>query len=132
MNNDDDGENRQPLLEVEPTNGASTKHQDREDQRKSSLTRRVWIETKKLWHVVGPIAFQRVVTYSMFMVTQAFAGHLGEVEQASVSIANIAICVLCFGLFVSTFFLLELYIILFFVSFLQLGLSHIGFFFFFN
>ncbi|XP_004289485.1 PREDICTED: protein TRANSPARENT TESTA 12-like [Fragaria vesca subsp. vesca] len=56
-----------------------------DDQR---LGRRVWIESKKLWHIVGPAIFSRVASYSMVVITQAFAGHLGELELAAISIAN--------------------------------------------
>ena len=56
-----------------------------DDQR---LGRRVWIESKKLWHIVGPAIFSRVASYSMLVITQAFAGHLGDLELAATSIAN--------------------------------------------
>ncbi|XP_028769418.1 protein DETOXIFICATION 27-like isoform X1 [Neltuma alba] len=50
------------------------------------LAQRVWIESKKLWHVVGPSIFSRLLSYSVFILTQASAGHLGELELASMSI----------------------------------------------
>ncbi|KAI4366553.1 hypothetical protein MLD38_022416 [Melastoma candidum] len=62
------------------------------------LKTRLWIETRKLWHIVGPSIFSRVAAYSMNIVTQAFAGHLGEVELAAVSIANTVIVGFNFGL----------------------------------
>ncbi|KAG2331951.1 hypothetical protein Bca4012_018463 [Brassica carinata] len=46
----------------------------------------IWIETKKLWRIVGPAIFTRVSTNSIVVVTQAFAGHLGELELAAISI----------------------------------------------
>ncbi|MED6158106.1 Protein DETOXIFICATION 27 [Stylosanthes scabra] len=58
----------------------------------------LWIETKKLWHIVGPSIFSRVATFTMNVVTQAFAGHLGELELASISIANTVIVGFNFGL----------------------------------
>ncbi len=68
-----------------------------DDQR---LGRRVWIESKKLWHIVGPAIFSRVASYSMLVITQAFAGHLGELELAAISIANNVIVGFDFGLLV--------------------------------
>nr|AYC12247.1 testa 12-like protein [Fagopyrum esculentum subsp. esculentum] len=59
---------------------------------------RVWVESKKLWHIVGPAIFSRVVSYTMFVITQAFAGHLGDLELAAMSIANNVIVGLDFGL----------------------------------
>lgn len=56
-----------------------------EDDNNGVLARRVWIESKKLWGIVGPAIFSRVTTYSMFVITQAFAGHLGDLELAAMS-----------------------------------------------
>ena len=70
------------------------------DPEKEKLASRVWIESKKLWHIVGPSIFSRVASYSMNVVTQAFAGHLGELELASISIANTVIVGFNFGLLV--------------------------------
>ncbi|KAM4121550.1 hypothetical protein ACJW30_01G013100 [Castanea mollissima] len=69
-----------------------------EDHNLKDLASRVWIESKKLWHIVGPAIFSRVASYSMNVITQAFAGHLGEVELASTSIAINVILGFCFGL----------------------------------
>ena len=65
-----------------------------------ALKTRVWMESTKLWHIVGPSIFSRVATYSMNIITQAFAGHLGDLELASLSIANTVIVGLNFGLLV--------------------------------
>ena len=64
------------------------------------LKTRVWMESKKLWNIVGPSIFSRVATYSMNVITQAFAGHLGDLELASLSIANTVIVGLNYGLLV--------------------------------
>lgn len=65
------------------------------------LIPRVWIESKKLWHIVGPAIFSRVASYSMNVITQAFAGHLGELELAAMSIGSSVIVGFNFGLLVS-------------------------------
>ncbi|CAO2828226.1 unnamed protein product [Amaranthus hypochondriacus] len=52
----------------------------------SSLVKRGWDESKKLWHIVGPSIISRICTYAMLVVTQAFAGHLGDHQLAAVSI----------------------------------------------
>ncbi|RRT78644.1 hypothetical protein B296_00003499 [Ensete ventricosum] len=62
------------------------------------LARRCLIESKKLWLIVGPAVFSRVVTYSMNVITLAFAGHLG---LASITIANTVVIGFSFGLMVS-------------------------------
>ncbi|KAK7311656.1 hypothetical protein RJT34_09929 [Clitoria ternatea] len=62
------------------------------------FTDKLCLETKKLWLIVGPSIFSRVATFTMNVVTQAFAGHLGEVELAAISIANTVIVGFNFGL----------------------------------
>ncbi|WVZ11904.1 hypothetical protein V8G54_016434 [Vigna mungo] len=58
-----------PLLE----HHSLTDERDEQDQK---LLPRFWIESKKLWHIVGPSIFSRVASYSMFVISQAFAGLL--------------------------------------------------------
>ncbi|XP_010522986.2 PREDICTED: protein DETOXIFICATION 27-like [Tarenaya hassleriana] len=62
------------------------------------FSRRFWEETKKLWQIVAPSIISRVASYTMNVITQAFAGHLGDVELAAVSIANSVIVGFNFGL----------------------------------
>nr|QBM79443.1 MATE13 [Rehmannia glutinosa] len=69
-----------------------------DDGDEKNLSQRVWIETQKLWGVVGPAIFSRVASYSMFVITQAFAGHLGDLELAGMSIASNVIMGFDFGL----------------------------------
>ncbi|RXH73930.1 hypothetical protein DVH24_016752 [Malus domestica] len=93
-NSDQDGDLTQSLLpEALPQNSAAN---DRDQETELSL--RVWLETKKLWKIVGPAIFSRVATFSMNVITQAFAGHLGEVELASVSIGITLVIGFNFGL----------------------------------
>ncbi|XP_060970301.1 protein DETOXIFICATION 27-like [Cannabis sativa] len=66
--------------------------------RQLSLGKRVKIESKKLWHIVGPAIFSRVTAYSFFVITQAFAGHLGDLELAAISVAINIIIGFTFGL----------------------------------
>ncbi|KAG5543905.1 hypothetical protein RHGRI_016608 [Rhododendron griersonianum] len=51
----------------------------------TGLKRRLWVETKKLWHLVGPTILSRICSATFAVVTQAFAGHLGDVELPSPS-----------------------------------------------
>lgn len=57
-----------------------------------------WIESKKLWYIVGPSIFSRIATFTMNVVTQAFAGHLGDVELAAITISTGVIVGFNFGL----------------------------------
>ena len=61
------------------------------------------VETKKLWRIVGPAIFTRITTYLILIITQAFAGHLGELELAAISIvSNVVIVGYNFGLLIYT------------------------------
>ncbi|KAF8018504.1 hypothetical protein BT93_H3398 [Corymbia citriodora subsp. variegata] len=89
--------NKVPLLQN------STERQRDEDKEggeagDQSLARRVWVESKKLWHIVGPSIFSRVASYSMLVITQAFAGHLGDLELAAMALTTNLIIGLDFGL----------------------------------
>lgn len=64
----------------------------------SNIIPRFWTESKKLWQITGPSILSRVAAANMNVVTQAFAGHLGQVELASISIANTVIVGFNFGL----------------------------------
>ncbi|KAG2284581.1 hypothetical protein Bca52824_055801 [Brassica carinata] len=85
---EEESESRVPLLESPNT--------AKEDG--GGLKKRVWVETKKLWQIVGPAIFTRLSAYSMLVITQAFAGHLGELELAAISIVNNVIVGFNFGL----------------------------------
>ncbi|XP_031107656.1 protein DETOXIFICATION 27-like [Ipomoea triloba] len=86
-------ENKVPLL-TSSSSEVDTQHHTTD----TNLSRRIWVETKKLWHIVGPAIFTRVSSYSMMIITQAFAGHIGDVELAAISITTNLILGFNFGL----------------------------------
>lgn len=58
-------------------------------------------EAKKLWYLAGPSIFTIVCQYSISAVTQIFAGHLGTLELAAVSVQAFVIATFAFGLLVT-------------------------------
>ncbi|XP_057843562.2 protein DETOXIFICATION 33 isoform X2 [Cryptomeria japonica] len=58
----------------------------------------IWKESKKVLSLIAPVGFNRVSTYALGIVTQAYAGKLGTVELAAVSMATITIGGISFGL----------------------------------
>ncbi|KAK9740570.1 hypothetical protein RND81_03G045300 [Saponaria officinalis] len=54
-------------------------------------------ESKKLWQIAGPAIFTSISQYSMGALTQTFAGQVGELELAAVSMENSVIAGLAFG-----------------------------------
>ncbi|XP_020219484.1 protein DETOXIFICATION 27 isoform X1 [Cajanus cajan] len=85
--NEEDGNNLSQVL-------LPTQEEDQEQ----GFTHKLWRETKSLWLIVGPSIFSRIAAFTMNVVTQAFAGHLGDVELAAISIANTVIVGFNFGL----------------------------------
>ncbi|XP_060675119.1 protein DETOXIFICATION 27-like [Ziziphus jujuba] len=83
-----------PLLEVT----ASTVRDHYHERQHQVLAHKVWIESKKLWHIVGPAIFSRICSFSMFAITQAFAGHLGDLELAAISISTTVVVGFNYGL----------------------------------
>ncbi|KAL3514228.1 hypothetical protein ACH5RR_026945 [Cinchona calisaya] len=73
-------------------------YKNEEEHEEKDLKTRVWIESKKLWEVVGPAAITCIANYTMNVVTQALAGHIGDVELASMSVANSVILAFNYGL----------------------------------
>lgn len=53
------------------------------------LKGRVWEESKKMWKVGFPAMLTRASQFGMFVVTQAFIGHVGELELAGFSLVQI-------------------------------------------
>ncbi|WVZ92459.1 hypothetical protein U9M48_038523 [Paspalum notatum var. saurae] len=58
---------------------------------------RWWVESKKLWQIVGPAILQRIALYAINVVSQAFIGHLGDLELAAFSIAATVVAGFNFG-----------------------------------
>uniref|UniRef100_A0A1D1Y1Y3 Protein DETOXIFICATION n=1 Tax=Anthurium amnicola TaxID=1678845 RepID=A0A1D1Y1Y3_9ARAE len=55
-------------------------------------------ESKKLWHLAGPAIFGSVAHYSLYAVTQVFAGRLTTLELDAVSTAFTTIRGIAFGI----------------------------------
>ncbi|OWM80802.1 protein DETOXIFICATION 33-like [Punica granatum] len=54
-------------------------------------------ESKRLWRIAGPAIFTAICQYSLGALTQTFAGQVGELALAAVSIENSVIAGLAFG-----------------------------------
>ncbi|XP_057952977.1 protein DETOXIFICATION 31-like [Malania oleifera] len=55
------------------------------------------VESKKLWYLAGPAIFTSLCQYSLGAITQVFAGHVGTLDLAAVSIENSVIAGFSFG-----------------------------------
>lgn len=55
-------------------------------------------ESKKLWYLAGPAIFTSISQYSLGAVTQVFAGQVGTLQLAAVSVENSVIAGFCLGI----------------------------------
>ncbi|KAL6858839.1 hypothetical protein ACP4OV_017841 [Aristida adscensionis] len=58
-----------------------------------------WVESKKLWRIVGPAIFQRIALFGINVVSQCFIGHIGDLELAAFAIASVVVAGFNFGFF---------------------------------
>ncbi|CAH1452909.1 unnamed protein product [Lactuca virosa] len=56
------------------------------------------IESKKLWYLAAPAIFTSICQYSLGAITQTFAGHVGTLDLAAVSIENSVIAGFSLGI----------------------------------
>lgn len=90
---------RVPILEKKEENGRDSVIIFQEDsQAEGALGKRIWVESKKLWRIAGPAIITRLTSYGTNLVTQAFVGHLGDLELAAITISTTVIVGLSFGL----------------------------------
>ena len=66
-----------------------------------SLVQEIWLENKKIWQIAGPSSFARVAMFSLTVITQSFAGHLGNRDLAAISIVTTVLISITFGFLVS-------------------------------
>ncbi|XP_030515949.2 protein DETOXIFICATION 20-like [Rhodamnia argentea] len=55
----------------------------------SSLSGKVWAESKKIWRVTFPAMLARGTSFGILLVTQAFIGHIGDTELAAYALVQI-------------------------------------------
>ncbi|GAB4851981.1 Protein DETOXIFICATION 33 [Ancistrocladus abbreviatus] len=68
-----------------------------EDHKQRTPLQEFGYESKKLWLLAGPAIFTAICQYSLGALTQTFAGLIGEVELAAVSVENSVVAGLAFG-----------------------------------
>ena len=98
QHSDDLQSSNQVLQYTNTTN--NTNHGDDYDGELNTLVERVRLESNKLWHIVGPAIISRITGYGMLIATQAFAGHLGDLELAAFAIGINVVCGLDYGFLV--------------------------------
>ncbi|GAV71602.1 MatE domain-containing protein [Cephalotus follicularis] len=67
-------------------------------EKPASFVREFGAESKRLWKLAGPAIITALCQYSLGALTQTFAGLVGEIELAAVSVENSVIAGLAFGI----------------------------------
>ncbi|XP_039048884.1 protein DETOXIFICATION 24-like isoform X1 [Hibiscus syriacus] len=65
------------------------KSQEPKENNNSNLRNRVWEESKQLWKIGFPSILARVTAFGMFVVTQAFIGHISQLELAAYALIQV-------------------------------------------
>ncbi|KAF7147937.1 hypothetical protein RHSIM_Rhsim03G0044900 [Rhododendron simsii] len=59
-----------------------------EEEGRSDLKWRVWVESKKIWRVAAPGILARVSSFGLMVVTQSFIGHISELDLAAYALVQ--------------------------------------------
>ncbi|KAK8690008.1 hypothetical protein V6N13_088713 [Hibiscus sabdariffa] len=62
-----------------------------EEENSENMRKRVWEESKKLWKIGFPSILARVTTFGMYVMTQAFIGHIGQLKLASYALIQVIV-----------------------------------------
>jgi len=71
-----------------------------EEKTVKSAVKNFGFESKKLWRLAGPAILTSVFQYSLGALTQTFAGQVGDLDLAAVSVENSVVAGLAFGVMV--------------------------------
>lgn len=91
-------------MESNNLNAELLKRKEQEDEDEVKWSRKVLDEMKKLWIVAGPAIFSRFSVFGIFVISQAFVGHIGAVELAAYALSQTVLLRLANGVLVSNFF----------------------------
>eukprot|EP01018_Ginkgo_biloba_P020287 Gb_31018 [translate_table: standard] len=64
-----------------------------------SLSRKICIESRKLWRIAGPAILSQISMFGVNIITQAFVGHIGDLELAAFSMVITVIWGFNYGIF---------------------------------
>ncbi|KAE9465759.1 hypothetical protein C3L33_02318, partial [Rhododendron williamsianum] len=59
-----------------------------EEEGRSDLKWRIWVESKKIWRVAAPGILARVSSFGLMVVTQSFIGHISELDLAAYALVQ--------------------------------------------
>ena len=78
-----------------------------EAEEQPNLKRRIWVESKLIWKIALPSMLARVTSFGMIVVTQAFLGHIDELELAAFALVQSLVLRFVNGILVCYYYLLR-------------------------
>ena len=87
--------------------------EEEEEEAEQPLKEKVWRETKKLWIVAGPAIFTRVSTFGIYVISQAFIGHIGSTDLAAFALVITVLLRFANGVLVISYPYIYIYIFFF-------------------
>nr|GMD91267.1 protein DETOXIFICATION 27-like [Ipomoea batatas] len=84
-------------MKFEPLLLPSTSSGQEEEAEEANVVKQTWAESKKIWHVAGPTIFSRLAMFSLTVITQSFAGHLGDRDLAAITLVTTLLIGVTFG-----------------------------------
>lgn len=90
-------ESTSPLLSNKAAQSDNINSDGDDQQKHLGFVKEFGYESKRLWKIAGPAIFTAICQYSLGALTQTFAGLVGELELAAVSVENSVIAGLAFG-----------------------------------
>ena len=78
-----------------------------EAEEQPNLKRRIWVESKLIWRIALPSMLARVTSFGMIVVTQAFLGHIDELELAAFALVQSLVLRFVNGILVCYYYLLR-------------------------
>ena len=72
-------------------------------EEKLPFLKRLWNENKLVWRVAASGMFTRFSTFGIFVITQAFVGHIGAKELAALALVFTVLIRFANGILVSFF-----------------------------
>ncbi|XP_009596940.1 protein DETOXIFICATION 27 [Nicotiana tabacum] len=70
---------------------------EEEESKADNLVKKTCQESKKIWEIAGPSIFSRLAMFSLTVISQSFAGHLGNRDLAAISLATTFFIPITFG-----------------------------------
>lgn len=68
----------------------------------TDLKWRIWEESKKAWRITFPAMLSKITAFGMLVVTQAFIGHISQLDLSAFALTQTILVRFCNGILVTS------------------------------